>query len=109
LKRIRAGHDQGYVSASALTDIYYITSRKLDRTLALKAVHLCHSVLAICTVDQAIITRSLNLSGKDFEDNVVIAYAERESLDAIISRNSKDFQHAAIPVYTPSDWLTFIT
>ena len=108
-KRIRAGNDRGYVCAAALTNVYYIVSRKLDRTLALKAVHLCHSALAICTVDQAVITRALNLSGKDFEDNVVIACAERENLDAIITRNSKDFQHASIPVYTPPDWLAFIT
>lgn len=26
-KRIRSGKDRGYVSASALTDIYYITSQ----------------------------------------------------------------------------------
>lgn len=39
-QRIRSGVDQGYVSASALTDIYYITSRILDDALALKAVTL---------------------------------------------------------------------
>ena len=107
-QRIRSGKDRGCVSASALTDIYYITSRKLNPALALKAVQLCHSTLTICTVDHAIITRALNLPGQDFEDNVVIACAERENLDAIVTRNQKDFQHSAISVYTPSQWIAFV-
>jgi len=108
-KRIRADDDRGYVSASALTDIYYITKRKLDQTLAFKAIQLCHTALAICTVDRAIITRALTLQGKDFEDNVVIACAERENLDAIITRNRQDFQHASMLVYTPAEWLASVS
>ncbi len=107
-KRLRTGEDHGYVSASALTDIYYLTSRKLDPAFALKAVLLCHSTLAICTVDRAIVTRALELSGNDFEDNIVIACAERENLAAIVTRNNKDFQSSSIPVYTPLDYLAII-
>jgi predicted nucleic acid-binding protein len=104
-KRIQGGADQGYVSASALTDIYYIVRRNLDRTLALAAVQLCYRTLSICAVDQATISRALALPGGDFEDNVVVACAEREDLDAIITRNQKDFAHSSVAVYTPADWL----
>ena len=103
--RVLSGSDQGYVSASALTDIYYITSRILDQTLALKAVALCCNSLTICPVDRETIMHALAMPGGDFEDNVVIACAERELLDAIVTRNQKDFQHCTLPVYTPSDYL----
>ena len=105
-KRIRAGDDYGYVSASALTEIYYITRRKLDRTQAFKTIQLCYGVLNVCSVDQAIIARALHLKGKDFEDDIVIACAERENLDAIITRNTKDFQQSSISSYTPSEYLS---
>ncbi len=104
-KRIRSGADRAYVSASALTDIYYITRRMLDDTFALKAVTLCTHTLAICTVDRAIVSHALALSGGDFEDNIVIACAQREQLDAIVTRNYQDFHHAAITVYTPADYV----
>jgi predicted nuclease of predicted toxin-antitoxin system len=53
-------------------------------------------------------TNVIILAGQDFEDNIVIACAERENVDAIITRNHKDFHHSSISVYTPSDWLAFV-
>ena len=49
------------------------------------------------------------LTGKDFEDDLQIACAISEKLDAIITRNLADFQHASLPVYTPSDWIAQTT
>ncbi|MBX3016120.1 MAG: PIN domain-containing protein [Caldilineaceae bacterium] len=104
-QRIRSSADCAYVSASALTDIYYITSRIIDDAYAIKAVTLCSNTLEICTVDRAIVMHALALSGGDFEDAVVIACAEREHLDAIVTRNDKDFQHTSLAVYTPADYM----
>ena len=104
-ERLRTGADRGYVSASALTDIYFITKRILNDAVALKAVTLCDNSLTICVVDRSTIRRALALRGSDFEDNVVIACAERENLDAIITRNRHDFQYSSVPAYTPADYL----
>lgn len=107
-KRVRKGTDRGFVSASALTDIYYITCRILDQSLALKATILCYHSLTICTVDRTTVARALALPVNDFEDNIVIACAEQDDIDAIITRNNQDFQHTSITVYTPSEYLISI-
>jgi hypothetical protein len=45
------------------------------------------------------------LTGTDFEDDLQIACAHLTGLDAIVTRNPKDFKSATIPVLTPSELL----
>jgi hypothetical protein len=45
------------------------------------------------------------LPGSDFEDNVIMACAEAERLDFIITRNPDDFEPSPIAVITPTDFV----
>jgi predicted nucleic acid-binding protein len=89
-----------YIAASSLTDIFYIARRQIGNTAALASVDQS-LVLEIASVDKAILLRARTLPGSDFEDNVVIACAEAERLDFIITRNLDDFRHSPIPAIEP--------
>ena len=100
------GRLQGYVVASAMTDIFYIARRLKDVDTALEAVRLCLAAFDICPVDADVLERALEMPGQDFEDNVVVACAERWGLEAIITRNAGDFVHSPIPVWSPEEALS---
>jgi len=95
----------GYIAASTFTDIYYIARRIKDAPTALQAVQICLAAFDVCPVDKLTITDAYSLSGSDFEDNVLIACATLSNMDAIVTRNPSDFQHASTSIYTPADLL----
>ena len=45
---------------------------------------------------------------KDFEDSLQYIVALHNSVDAIISRNTKDFFESSILIYSPKEFLNFI-
>jgi len=56
-------------------------------------------------VDAEVIDDALSSESSDFEDAVAHACAVRAGLDAIVTRNSKDFVSASLPVLSPQEFL----
>ena len=48
------------------------------------------------------------LIGSDFEDNLHVACAVQARLDAIVTRNRKDFAGSPVPVLTPAELLALL-
>jgi hypothetical protein len=81
-------------------------ARKLtDIVRARQAVQVCLDAFNIGTVDRAVLERAQALSGSDYEDNVQIACAEFNELDAIVTRNPGDYEGSPIVVWSPADCL----
>lgn len=96
----------GYVSAKALTDIYYIMHRythddKTSRDVLNKLVAL-FNVLDTAGID---CRKAIPSPTTDYEDAVMIETALREEMDCIVTRNTDDFAKSPIPVYTPEQFL----
>jgi predicted nucleic acid-binding protein len=96
---------QAHMSASAMTDVFYVTRREAGLEAAQRAVGKLLSSLTIITVDRAILAYANQLPGKDFEDNVQIACAIKAEVGAIITRDKADFRLAAVPVFTPAEFV----
>ena len=62
----------------------------------------------VVEVGKKIIGEALDGGWKDMEDHVQCLVAKRESVDAIITRNEKDFALSDIRVLTPSGFLSGI-
>jgi predicted nucleic acid-binding protein len=94
------------ISASAVTDIYYIIRKQLknkkDAMILLK--NLLESV-NIAAVTNNEIYRAIDLDWSDFEDAVQYAVGEAISVDYLVTRNTYDFAEAALPVVTPDELL----
>lgn len=93
----------GYLTASAVTDIFYVVRRQAGLLVASQAVSVCLRSLEICTVDREVLEISARLRGNDFEDNLQIACAIRDGLDAVVTRDPSGFRHAGVLVLFPSD------
>jgi predicted nucleic acid-binding protein len=89
----------GYVTATTLTDIFYI-SRKHTRSIeqARQAVSETLTVMEICPVNRAVLKSAFGSGLADFEDAVQIACAIAQALDAIVTRDTQGFLSSTVPV-----------
>ncbi len=99
------GRLDGFVTASSMTDIFYIARRASSLPTAHAAVQVCLDAFNICAVSRQTLEQALTLTGSDFEDNVQIACAMLAGLDALVTRNETDFAAAPLPVFTPAGLL----
>lgn len=97
------GRVEVYLSASALTDIFYICRKQIGADRARMAVGECLRRFIILTIDRTIVEAALQLVGPDFEDDVQIASAQAASLHAIATRDVAGFRHAPLPALLPAD------
>ena len=98
-----------FLSASTITDIYYIISRTLKNKKT--AMSLIKSLLA--TVDIAAVTgneihQAISLDWGDFEDAVQYAVGESIAVDYIVTRNKNDFASASLPIVNPDELLALL-
>ncbi|MDR2108234.1 MAG: PIN domain-containing protein [Coriobacteriales bacterium] len=92
----------GYVTASALTDIYYIASKAhKSKEIAFGLIKKLVEQVRIAAVDDGVIKRAIDIRWNDFEDSVQYATGKSISADYIVTRDSKDFNKSTIPVISP--------
>ena len=99
-----------FISASTITDIYYIIHR--EQKSKEKSAALVKNLLT--SVDVAAVTgseirRAIDLDWGDFEDAVQYAAGEAISVDYIVTRNISDFASASLPVVAPNELLNILT
>ena len=97
---------EGFITASSVTDIFYICRRQtqnLEQSRQILTTTL--ALLSICPVDREILETALKSSLADFEDAVQIACAEAQNLEAIITRNPRDFQTVNVPVMSATQMM----
>ena len=103
---IDAGQIVGYVTATTLTDIFYI-SRKHTRSVeqARQAVLETLTAMVICPVNRAVLESAFNSGLADFEDAVQIFCAVDQELDAILTRDTQGFLSSSVPVLSTQELL----
>jgi predicted nucleic acid-binding protein len=92
----------GYVSASTISDLYYIIRKSKSKELALEFLLNLSVFCQIAAVDSSVISMALNANFKDFEDAIQYSTAMINSLDIIVTRNSQDFPVDLPRILTPS-------
>lgn len=97
---------QEYVSASTVTDIYYIAYRQVkDRKLVLDLIKRLLMVVSVATVSEQEIRNALEVEWKDFEDAVQYSVALLNEMEGLITRNPKDYDGANINIWSPEQIL----
>jgi predicted nucleic acid-binding protein len=102
------GKITGYISASAITDIYYITRKSFGKASARENIKKMLHIFQPATVTGNDIFIALDLEWGDFEDSVQYVVGSGLSVDYIITRNTKDFSSGSISAVTPEQFLELI-
>lgn len=97
----------GFISASSITDIYYLVRKYTHSTeLAYNAVGKLLEIVKVCNVTNNDVLIAFQKTAKDFEDCLVATCAKSIHCDFIVTRNKKDFEEFDIPVLTPAELLS---
>ncbi|MFZ4591377.1 MAG: type II toxin-antitoxin system VapC family toxin [Ignavibacteria bacterium] len=94
-----------YVSSLTLVTTHFIVSRELSETETRKVIRRFKSIANALDLKDAYLNMALDSDFKDFEDAIQYHTALSNNLDAIITRNKRDFKKSHIPVYTTEEYL----
>lgn len=109
LDRIARRELEGFVSAHAVTTLFYVVERERERRTALTAVSDLLSIVEVAEVGSADFQRALTLGLRDFEDAVQVAASLRVGADFLVTRNAKDYKGSPVTVKAPGELLAFLT
>lgn len=105
---IDQGKIKGHITATTITDIYYIFKKEKGHDSALDFISNLIGVVDVIGIDKETILQSLKSGIKDFEDAIQVTASDHNNIEVIITRNIKDFKKSQIPVYTPEEFIAFL-
>lgn len=105
LELCTSGKVEGFLTASTVTDIYYVVRKAVGRVKTLEAIRTLCSVLDIADVGKADVLGAMELDMTDYEDALVAQCASRIKADCIVTRNISDFTASPVPVKEPAAFL----
>lgn len=101
---------RAYITASAVTDLYYIIRKEThDTEQAYQILEHIFKLVAVLSVSANDIQDAFQKKWKDFEDCVQITAAENNRLDCVITGNQKDFIKSLLPVWSPQECIDEIS
>lgn len=108
-RRIRTSGMKAYITASSVTDLFYIIrkeTRDTERTYIIMENIL--KLAAILSVTEKDIQDAFYQRWKDFEDCVQYMTGKNNKIDYIITFNKKDYADSALPILTPTAYMDMI-
>jgi predicted nucleic acid-binding protein len=94
---------EGYLCATTITTLDYLISKETTKNKARVEMRKLLSIFNISEVNLKVLELSINSEFKDFEDAVQYFSGECSSVDGLVTRNTKDYKKAKLPIYTPDE------
>lgn len=94
-----------YITPSSVTDIYYIAKKQLKHEKALEFILDLLEFCEMCPQTKNVFRKAAQSKFKDFEDAVQYFSADMAKVEAIITRNKKDYTESIVPVFSPEEFL----
>ena len=94
------------VAALTVTNVFYVARRPVGLDRARSIVRECLQTLEVIDVGRRELEITDSFPGSDLEDNLQIAVAITEGVDAIVTRDRTGFLKSPVTVLTPSELLT---
>lgn len=95
----------GLLCATTLTTLAYLFAKAAGKQPAIKHLRELLVLFEVAPVTRAVLEGALASRTSDFEDAVLAHAALHASVDAIITRNLRDFANSPVRAYTPTQWL----
>lgn len=108
LATVETGRVEGYLAAHSITTLFYLIQKSRSASDARAMITNLLQFLKILSADQSTLEQALNLDYRDFEDAVQMISAVQNKMDYLITRNTKNYQPALLPVIQPVDFLSML-
>ncbi len=95
-----------YISALSIKDIYYLSRKTHSHERMLEIIDWLDQLTKIIPVSASDVRSAMRSEFTDYEDSLQHECARAEKkVEAIVTRNTKDFRKSALPVLTPAEAL----
>jgi predicted nucleic acid-binding protein len=109
IKKTVNGNVQGYITATMATDIFFMLQKTNGKTFASNSLDDLLIILDVLTVYRDDVYSALYSGWDDFEDALQAHVAVRGGMDAIVTRNIKDYKKAKdIDIILPNGFLQYL-
>lgn len=105
LSAVREGRLICSVASLTIANVFYVARRHVGLDRARSIVRECLQTLEVVDVGRREWEIADSFSGSDLEDNLQIAVAITDGLDAIVTRDQSGFRNGPVNVFTPAELL----
>jgi predicted nucleic acid-binding protein len=99
----------GYLTPVIFSNMYYILRQQASDAYVKEKLGVLLSIVRVLPMNEQTVHLAINSSFKDIEDAMQYFCAlKNANIDAILTRNTKDYKKSVIPVFLPSEWLSVI-
>ena len=99
------GEFEGYISSITPVNLFYHGRKIVGAAKIRQGITDLLKLVRVCPITQASLIQALALPFADFEDAVQHASAADNDLEAIVTRNLKDYKNSTLPIFSPTDFL----
>jgi len=100
---------QGFITPVIYSNMYYLLRKVGSHEKVIEKLNKLLSITDVLIIDKAVVYKSLNSKFKDFEDALQNYAAENSnSINVILTRNTKDFKNSQLGVFTPDNYLKLL-
>ncbi len=96
---------EGYVSPLVFSNLFYVLRKATSASEAIEALRKLRQLTRTLPVDDEIIDLAISSSFTDFEDAIQYFTAATHGLDALVTRNKRDYKSADIPILNAEECL----
>ncbi|MFB6307591.1 MAG: PIN domain-containing protein [Flavobacteriales bacterium] len=96
------------MTASTVTDIYYIVRKDASNKKARAFISDLIHIVEVLEINKSVLDRALHESLNDFEDAVQVVAAKQNFIYHLITRNTTDYENCDLHVKTPKKMLQFL-
>jgi len=108
MTRVEAGEIVGFLGATTITTIFYLSHKALGKDRAQKEVAKLLSIFDIAPVNRPVLAAAMQSGFNDFEDAVLHEAARHAGIKSIVTRDVSGFKHSKIPVYSPEELIKML-
>lgn len=95
-----------FSSSLTFSNLYYILRKIESHLKVINKLNSLSGIMNILKVDETVVKNALQSDFQDFEDSLQYHCAlDHKQINAIITRNVKDYRNSELPVMTPADFL----
>ena len=106
IEYLRFNNYQAFLTASTITDIYYLVLRETKNISATKnIISTLLDSFYVASVSKSDCVNALKTEIKDYEDSILYVCAKKVEADYIVTRNIKDFINSPIKAIMPSEFI----
>jgi predicted nucleic acid-binding protein len=97
-----------YLSAITPLNIFYVARKATQVGDLRSAIKQLLERVGICSLDKTVLVAAFGLRFVDYEDAVQHSSATAAGIDAIVTRNDRDYKNSILPVYTHERFLEYL-